>query len=500
MAEEEAESTTPPEAASLQAPAQPTEQTTATNAAEQTVAQPTEQIVSTPVVPLPDASMMSDPAFMNGNAEFAQFDPSTMMNGYPMAFDPTFMTASMDPMQYPMMQMPQVAPMPDITADEIALYDRQIRLWGVQAQGKIRSANILLIGMKALGTEIAKNLVLAGVGTLTIWDSEVVTEDDLGSQFLLSDDQVGQNRAQAAQAELQKLNPRVTVIVDTSAISTQPPQFFALYNMTIVTGQPLETIQMINKYTNECMTRFYAADLHGMYGYIFSDLISHMYSIEKEQSNKPTKQGRETATRSVLSVVTKTDNHKKVESVMKQEVYTPFILAHNKAKLQPDVIKTVSKRRKVSPLIAAFRALLEFQQAHGRYPGHNREDLVHFTNSLNRHVAKLQLPGEIATAEFLRSFIQNLGTELAPSAAYLGGYLAQDVINVLGEREQPLQNFLFFDGETCSSNVYSLQDPDVAMTMEMNTMNMNGSMATNGASMSGDMMANGTTNGMLATA
>ena len=50
--------------------------------------------------------------------------------------------------------------------------------------------------MKALAGEIAKNLVLAGVGSLTILDHEVVTEEDLGSQFLLSEEHVGQNVCQ----------------------------------------------------------------------------------------------------------------------------------------------------------------------------------------------------------------------------------------------------------------------------------------------------------------
>lgn len=95
--------------------------------------------------------------------------------------------------------------------DEIALYDRQIRLWGVRAQekyyppcpavckawrltlGRLRSANILLIGMRALANEIAKNLVLAGIGSLTILDDQLVTEDDLGSQFFVSELHVGMN-------------------------------------------------------------------------------------------------------------------------------------------------------------------------------------------------------------------------------------------------------------------------------------------------------------------
>jgi len=80
---------------------------------------------------------------------------------------------------------------PGLSADEIALYDRQIRLWGAQAQERIRSANILLVSLRALGTEIAKNLTLAGISSLTIIDDEAVQEEDLGAQYFLREEDVG---------------------------------------------------------------------------------------------------------------------------------------------------------------------------------------------------------------------------------------------------------------------------------------------------------------------
>jgi ubiquitin-like 1-activating enzyme E1 A len=80
---------------------------------------------------------------------------------------------------------------PGLSADEMAQYDRQIRLWGAEAQQRIRSANILLVSLRALGTEIAKNLTLAGVSSLTIIDDDLVTEEDLGSQYFLREEDVG---------------------------------------------------------------------------------------------------------------------------------------------------------------------------------------------------------------------------------------------------------------------------------------------------------------------
>lgn len=46
--------------------------------------------------------------------------------------------------------------------------------------------------MKALANEIAKNLVLAGIGSMTIQDDQLVTEGDLGAQFFIEEQHVGQ--------------------------------------------------------------------------------------------------------------------------------------------------------------------------------------------------------------------------------------------------------------------------------------------------------------------
>lgn len=80
-----------------------------------------------------------------------------------------------------------------LSADESAVYDRQLRLWGFKAQEHIRRANVLLISMRALANEVAKNLVLTGINSLTIVDPEPVTGEDLGAQFFLTEDDIGKN-------------------------------------------------------------------------------------------------------------------------------------------------------------------------------------------------------------------------------------------------------------------------------------------------------------------
>lgn len=111
---------------------------------------------------------------------------------------------------------------------------------------------------------------------------------------------------------------------------------------------------------------------------------------------------------------------------------------------------------RISPLLTCLRALWEFEGVSAKPPSESRADLERFTKLATEKHNELQLPPETLQSEFLRCFLQNIGSELAPVTAFLGGQLAQDVINVLGQREQPIQNFLLFDGNDFTGPVYAL--------------------------------------------
>ncbi|EPY76729.1 SUMO-activating enzyme subunit 1 [Camelus ferus] len=77
-----------------------------------------------------------------------------------------------------------------ISEEEAAQYDRQIRLWGLEAQKRLRASRVLLVGMKGLGAEIAKNLILAGVKGLTMLDHEQVCLTCCSRDVIVKVDQI----------------------------------------------------------------------------------------------------------------------------------------------------------------------------------------------------------------------------------------------------------------------------------------------------------------------
>lgn len=52
--------------------------------------------------------------------------------------------------------------------------------------------------MRALSDEVCKNIILAGVGSITLLEHDVVTEEDLGAQFLVRQEDIGRNVCKAS--------------------------------------------------------------------------------------------------------------------------------------------------------------------------------------------------------------------------------------------------------------------------------------------------------------
>lgn len=67
----------------------------------------------------------------------------------------------------------------------------------------------------------AKNLILAGVKSVTLHDEGTVELWDLSSNFIFSENDVGKNRAQASVQKLQDLNNAVVVRTFTKKLTKE---------------------------------------------------------------------------------------------------------------------------------------------------------------------------------------------------------------------------------------------------------------------------------------
>lgn len=141
----------------------------------------------------------------------------------------------------------------------------------------MRNSKILIAGLNGLGGEIAKNIILSGVKSVTFLDEKLVTENDFASQFFIPRDQLGKNRAESSLVRAQALNPMVEIKADTESLATKDEEFFKQFDVVVILEASVDEQVRINNICRANSVKFYVTDLWGMFGFSFVDLQEHEY-------------------------------------------------------------------------------------------------------------------------------------------------------------------------------------------------------------------------------
>ncbi|KIJ62625.1 hypothetical protein HYDPIDRAFT_182670 [Hydnomerulius pinastri MD-312] len=320
-----------------------------------------------------------------------------------------------------------------ITEDEAAVYDRQIRLWGLEAQQRMRNATILVVRLRGVATEAIKNIVLAGIGKLVIVDTDEVSEEDLGAGFFFRDEDLGKKKVDAAKARIESLNPLVAVQAMKHHTLLERESLDALVmsvDLVCVTDWDREGLIQINEVCRRFGKPFYAGGTFGLLGYIFCDLLKHDY-ISPDRS-APSEAPR---------------------NVKASAVYSPMHMAlrHRWSGL------TKRQTKELNPAILhVLLSLWEYQKVHnGKLPESLDEapELLSIANSIlaTSDVNKQVL--DSMPRELIETMSTSASHEFSPVCAVVGGVLAQDILKALAAREAPIANFFVFDGSSGSGTV-----------------------------------------------
>ena len=152
-----------------------------------------------------------------------------------------------------------------------SLYSRQLYVLGHEAMKRMGSSNVLIVGLKGLGVEIAKNIALAGVKSLTLFDTQPVAIGDLSSQFFLHPEDVGKPRAEVTAPRVAELNSYTPVSVHKSSSLTADLTQLKQFQVVVLTNTPLKDQLKIAEYAHTNGIYLVIADTFGLFGYIFTD-------------------------------------------------------------------------------------------------------------------------------------------------------------------------------------------------------------------------------------
>ncbi|SMR58290.1 unnamed protein product [Zymoseptoria tritici ST99CH_1E4] len=152
-----------------------------------------------------------------------------------------------------------------------SLYSRQLYVLGHEAMKRMGSSHVLVSGLRGLGVEIAKNIALAGVKSLTLFDPKPAAIQDLSSQFFLHPEDVGKARADVTVPRVAELNPYTPVKIHPSKDLTSDLQSLKQYQVVVLTDTPLRDQIKIADFCHDNGIFVVITDTFGLFGTIFTD-------------------------------------------------------------------------------------------------------------------------------------------------------------------------------------------------------------------------------------
>ncbi|CAL5403458.1 unnamed protein product [Camellia sinensis] len=158
-------------------------------------------------------------------------------------------------------------------------YDRQLRIWGEQGQAALEKASICLLNCGPTGSETLKNLVLGGIGSITVIDGSKVEVGDLGNNFMVDESSVGKSKAKCVCAFLQELNDAVKAKFieeyPETLIETNP-SFFSQFTLVVATQDLVEeSMVKLDRICREANVMLIFARSYGLTGFVRVSVKEH---------------------------------------------------------------------------------------------------------------------------------------------------------------------------------------------------------------------------------
>ncbi|XP_020771566.2 ubiquitin-like modifier-activating enzyme 7 [Odocoileus virginianus] len=381
------------------------------------------------------------------------------------------------------------------------LYSRQLYVLGLPAMQRIQGAKVLLSGLQGLGAEVAKNLVLMGVGSLTLHDPHPTCWSDLAAQFLLSEQDLGRSRAEASQKLLAELNGAIQVCVYTGDITED---LLLDFQVVVLTASRLEEQLRVGTFCHKHGVCFLVADTRGLVGQLFCDFGKNFIVQDPTEAEPLTAaiQHISQGSPGILTLREAADAHhfhtgdwvtfSGIEGMVElngcdprplyvredgtleigdttafsaylrggavTEVKRAKTVSHeplDAALLQPRVVaQSPQEVHRARCLHQSFRALHKFQQLHDRPPKPwdpvDAEMVVDLAQAMGPLKGTEGKPLEEQLDEALvRTVALSSAGGLSPMAAVLGAVAAQEVLKAISGKFMPLDQWLYFDALDC---------------------------------------------------
>ena len=160
----------------------------------------------------------------------------------------------------------------ELSEAEMHLYARQILLddWDIDAQEKLKLANVLIVGCGGIGCTTAELLARAGVGKITLIDADTVEQSNLQRQIAFTTQDLGFYKSEVLAKRLCLINPFIVVEALTKHLDEQNADDLISKQDLVLDGcDNFSTRYLVNAVCKEHQIALISASAIGLQGQMF---------------------------------------------------------------------------------------------------------------------------------------------------------------------------------------------------------------------------------------
>lgn len=366
---------------------------------------------------------------------------------------------------------------------------------GEEAMKKMAISNVFLSGIGGLGNEIAKNIALAGVKNLTLHDTKQTTWSDLSTNFYLTPEDIGKNRAEVCIKQISQLNPYVKYQTSSINFNNIELSYFDQFKCVILTETPLNIQLKINDYCHSKGIRFISADAYGIMTWTFCDFGECFEIFDKDgEENKEVliekitqsnpgivyclnneKHGFEDndviTFREIQGMEALNGSYHKIKvlspssfSIGDTSHLSPYVregiasqtkqkitISHLPLKeslLNPQIIPTdFSKFDNLMQLHIVMISLQKFWEQYGKFPSSwNQKEADEFVKIASKIIeSEMKSKVENLNVDLLKKISFTAQGSLVCLTSFTGGVVAQECLKALSGKYTPLNQWMYLD-------------------------------------------------------
>jgi len=377
-----------------------------------------------------------------------------------------------------------------------SLYSRQLYVLGHDAMRRMASSDVLISGLGGLGVEIAKNVILGGVKSVTLHDTKITIKKDLTTQFFLREKDLGTNRVTACYQRLSELNTYVPISAYTDELTED---YLKKYKVVVLTDASHEEQMRVSNICHGNNICFISSECKGLFGKIFCD-FGEKFEVVDTNGENPVSAMIAGISKEDKSVVTCLDEHRhgfedgdhvtfsEVQGMtelngckpLKIQVLGPFTFSIGDTSGNSDYVRggivtqvkmpkavnfksmeeslkdpeflitDFAKFDRPGLLHICFQALGKYESTHGSSPAPwNKDDAAKFLDVFKQVNDASPSKVDEFDEELVNQFSYICSGGIAPLDAVIGGIVAQELMKACSGKFMPIYQYLYFDALEC---------------------------------------------------